>query len=154
MRSIASVCGVFWSSDFPVRRTLLGEIAGAQRLSRAMALESATNNATRMVGPALGGVLIGTLGLLGVYLVGALLYAICVLMIVRLPYRSASAKTALNEDANIYLVVDEGGRTIGTGSRQVCEVLAKLSSRSNATTSTRTLPTTLERENIRSAIKV
>ena len=86
--------GVFWSSDFPVRRTMLGEIAGAERLSRAMALESATNNATRMLGPALGGVLIATLGLLGVYLVGAVLYAICVLLIVRLPDRSASAKAA------------------------------------------------------------
>ena len=51
---------------------MLGEIAGAPRLSRAMALESATSNATRMVGPALGGVLMETLGLPGVYLVGAL----------------------------------------------------------------------------------
>ena len=86
--------GVFWSSEFPVRRTMLGEIAGAERLSRAMALESATNNATRMVGPALGGVLIGTIGLYGIYLVGAVLYAICALLIVRLAYRSASARAA------------------------------------------------------------
>jgi MFS family permease len=49
--------GMFWSTEFPVRRTLLGEIAGPARLSRAMALESATGNATRMVGPVLGGVL-------------------------------------------------------------------------------------------------
>lgn len=67
---------------------------------------------------------------------------------------SKAKVVALSEDANIYLVVDEGGRTIGTGSREVCEVLAKLSSRSNASTSTRTFPTTMERENIRSAIKV
>ena len=86
--------GAFWSSEFPVRRTMLGEIAGAQRLSHAMALELATSNATRMVGPALGGVLIGTIGLAGVYLVGAVLYAISALLIVRLAYRSASAKAA------------------------------------------------------------
>jgi MFS family permease len=86
--------GVFWSSEFPVRRTMLGEIAGAERLSRAMALESATNNATRMVGPALGGILIGTIGLYSVYLVGAVLYAICALLIVRLAYQSASVRAA------------------------------------------------------------
>ena len=45
---------------------------GPPRLSRAMALELATSNATRMVGPALGGVLMETLGLAGVYLLGAL----------------------------------------------------------------------------------
>ena len=66
--------GMFWSTEFPVRRTMLGEIAGPARLSRAMALESATSNATRMVGPALGGVLIEATGLYGVYLLGALLY--------------------------------------------------------------------------------
>ncbi|HSA81527.1 MAG TPA: MFS transporter [Geminicoccaceae bacterium] len=86
--------GVFWSSDFPVRRTMLGEIAGTERLSRAMALESATNNATRMIGPALGGLLIATLGLYGVYLVGTILYAICVLLIFGLAYRPASARAA------------------------------------------------------------
>jgi MFS family permease len=84
--------GVFWSTDFPVRRTMLGEIAGGARLSRAMALESATNNATRMMGPILGGLLIGTMGLYGVYLVGAFLYAVCALLIARLAYRSASAR--------------------------------------------------------------
>jgi MFS family permease len=84
--------GVFWALEFPVRRTMLGEIAGSERLSRAMALESATSNATRMVGPLLGGVLIGAIGLSGVYLVGAVLHAICALLIVRLAYRPAGAK--------------------------------------------------------------
>jgi MFS family permease len=40
--------GMFWASEFPVRRIMLGEIAGPERLSRAMAFESATSNATRM----------------------------------------------------------------------------------------------------------
>jgi len=53
----ASAClnGVFWAAEFPIRRTMLGEIAGQARLGPAMALESSTSNATRMVGPALGG---------------------------------------------------------------------------------------------------
>ena len=54
--------GVYWSAELPVRRTMLGEIAGPARLSRAMALEFATGNATRMVGPALGGCTDGDAG--------------------------------------------------------------------------------------------
>jgi MFS family permease len=86
--------GMFWSTEFPVRRTLLGEIAGPARLSRAMALESATGNATRMVGPVLGGVLMETLGLAGVYVLSALLYGLCALMLLRLAYRTAGGPPA------------------------------------------------------------
>ena len=84
--------GIFWSSELPVRRTMLGEIAGAARLSRAMALESATSNATRMVGPVLGGVLMETLGLTGVYLIGVLVHAACALILLRLAYHAAGIK--------------------------------------------------------------
>jgi len=79
--------GIFWSTEFPVRRTMLGEIAGGARLSRAMALESATSNATRMIGPALGGLLIETGGLSGVYVLGAILYAASALLVARIAYR-------------------------------------------------------------------
>ena len=83
--------GMFWASEFPVRRIMLGEIAGVERLSRAMALESATSNATRMIGPALGGVLIQTIGLWGVYALGAILYLACAALILPVAYRSAGA---------------------------------------------------------------
>ena len=83
--------GMFWASEFPVRRIMLGEIAGVGRLSRAMALESATSNATRMLGPALGGVLIQATGLYGVYALGALLYLACAALVLPIAYRSVSA---------------------------------------------------------------
>ena len=83
--------GMFWASEFPVRRIMLGEIAGVERLSRAMALESATSNATRMIGPALGGVLIQTIGLWSVYALGAILYLACAALILPVAYRSAGA---------------------------------------------------------------
>ena len=88
--------GMFWASEFPVRRIMLGEIAGAVRLSRAMALESATSNATRMVGPALGGVLIATIGLYGVFALGAVLYLACVVLVlpIELPIGSGRAARA------------------------------------------------------------
>lgn len=72
----AALSGIFWSGEFPVRRTMLGEVAGLGRLSAAMGLDSATNNFTRMLGPLLGGTLLTTLGLEGAYALGVLLYAI------------------------------------------------------------------------------
>ena len=71
----AVLSGVFWSGEFPVRRTMLGEVAGLGRLSAAMGLDSATNNFTRMLGPLLGGALLTALGLEGAYAIGILLYA-------------------------------------------------------------------------------
>ena len=78
----AVLSGIFTSGEFPVRRTMLGEVAGLGRISAAMGLDSATNNATRMLGPLLGGILLAALGLGGVYALSAVLYAIafaCVL---------------------------------------------------------------------------
>jgi MFS family permease len=82
------VNGMFWAAEFPVRRIMLGEIAGAGRLSRAMALEAATSNATRMLGPVLGGLLLQLIGLYGVYALGAALYLTCALMALPVAYRS------------------------------------------------------------------
>jgi MFS family permease len=98
--------GMFWASEFPVRRIMLGEIAGAGRLSRAMALESATSNATRMLGPALGGVLMETTGLSGVYALGALLYLACASLVLPIAYRSAGAAGS----ASLLAMLQDGWR--------------------------------------------
>jgi MFS family permease len=81
--------GVLFAADFPIRRIMIGEIAGVDRLSQAMALESATGNATRMVGPAIGGLLLETLGLPGVYLLGAVLYLVCIGLLLRVRVRAS-----------------------------------------------------------------
>jgi MFS family permease len=99
--------GMFWASEFPVRRIMLGEIAGVERLSRAMALESATSNATRMIGPALGGVLIQTIGLWGVYALGAILYVACAVLVLPVAYRSAGAAGTA---ASLLALLREGWR--------------------------------------------
>jgi MFS family permease len=111
--------GMFWASEFPVRRIMLGEIAGVERLSRAMALESATSNATRMIGPALGGVLIQAIGLWGVYALGALLYLACAVLVLPVAYRSAGAGGA----ASLLAMLREGWR-FARGERLVVGALA------------------------------
>lgn len=86
----AVVNGFLFSADFAIRRMLLGEVAGMRRLGAAMGLDSATNNATRMVGPLLGGVVYQAVGLEGTYLVGFVLSALAALMIARLSVDSSA----------------------------------------------------------------
>ncbi len=62
--------GVFWSFELPVRRTMVGDIAGSLRLPRAMGLESATNSITRALGPLAGGALYDTVGIQGAFGLG------------------------------------------------------------------------------------
>ncbi len=70
------VSGIYWASDMPFRRKMIGEIAGEARLARAMAFDYATSNGTRMIGPLIGGVLYQTIGMGGVFALGIVLYAI------------------------------------------------------------------------------
>ena len=72
----AFVNGSYTATDYPTRRTMIGEIAGAERIGVAMAFDSLTNNGTRMLGPALGGLLLATTGLQGVYFLGMTLFAV------------------------------------------------------------------------------
>jgi len=73
--------GILWTADFPIRRTLLADIAGQERISQAMALDSATNHVTRLLGAGLGGLLLGAVGLEGAYLLGAAIYTVVVLLL-------------------------------------------------------------------------
>jgi MFS family permease len=91
----ALLSGLLWSAEFPVRRTLLGEIAGHGRLGQAMALDSATSNATRMVGPALGGLVLDRLGIEGAMLLAALLYGLAFVIVWPLAAPARSAAGAL-----------------------------------------------------------
>src|SRR3546814_4498944 len=76
----AFVNGLCWSTDLPVRRTILGESVGADRLGPAMSMDSASNDATRMIGPLAGGALYAAVGLEGAYTVAALFYGVSALV--------------------------------------------------------------------------
>ena len=87
----AFLSGIVWTQEFPVRRTMLGEIAGTSGVGAAMSLDSATTNGTRMLGPALGGLLYESIGLSAAYLLGTALYALSVLLVLSLKYASSAA---------------------------------------------------------------
>ena len=72
--------GVVWTTDMPVRRRLIGDIAGSQRIAAGMSLDSATSNAMRLIGPLFGGLLYQWLGLAGAFGLAAALYALCLIL--------------------------------------------------------------------------
>ena len=80
--------GIFWATDMPVRRRLLGDLSGGA-LSMAMSLDAATGNATRMLGPLLGGITLQFMGVFGVFFFSGVVYAICLVMVIltRVPGR-------------------------------------------------------------------
>src|SRR5439155_22346593 len=56
------ITGITWPTDNPVRRTMIGEVVGHERMSAAMSIDVGANNASRMLGPIVGGVLLATGG--------------------------------------------------------------------------------------------
>lgn len=85
----AFLSGLAWSTEHPVRRVLSGEIAGRERLGPAMAMESASNNATRLLGPLLGGLAYEAAGLVGAYFTSVGLLAASLTLLALLRRRSA-----------------------------------------------------------------
>ncbi|WP_170979572.1 MFS transporter [Roseomonas sp. HF4] len=77
--------GVAWASDNPVRRAMLGQVAGPARMGAAMSIDVGTNNASRMAGPALGGALLATAGLEGAFLLSVVVYLPGLVAVLRLP---------------------------------------------------------------------
>ena len=81
------VAGTAWAGELSVRRRMIGEVAGRERIAQGLALDSVTNSFTRMFGPIAGGVTLQTLGLEGVYLLSVALQALGLLMVAGLVYR-------------------------------------------------------------------
>lgn len=107
--------GSCWALDYPVRRTLIGEFAGAERLGAGISLDSATNNITRMIGPFAGGVIYGLVGLKGAFLVSGLSNLACVLIGLTLVLDHAKAKTVVLP----YFEMLKQGLNIVRGSREL-----------------------------------
>ena len=74
--SFINGCG--WATDNPLRRVMIGEVMGRDRMATAMALDVGASNASRMVGPAAGGLLLAGVGIEGAFLLSVAMYATAV----------------------------------------------------------------------------
>lgn len=75
---------------FPTRHAIIPALVEKKDLGNAIALNAAGQNATRVFGPSLAGLLIATVGLTGTFVVAAALQIIALLSTMRLP-RAAEA---------------------------------------------------------------
>lgn len=101
--------GIVFSTDLPVRRVVLGELAGPQRVGIAMGLDLVTRSSTRMVAPIAGGVLLAAWGLQGTYFLAAALYAISFLGVLSLRY---TAEVQTRPVGNVFSNILDGVRYI------------------------------------------
>lgn len=85
------VRGITFAFDSPARSSLIGDLVPRSDLTNAVALHSAVFNASRMVGPAIAGVIIGLSGAPFVLWLNATAYAIVLwtLFKMRVPARAA-----------------------------------------------------------------
>lgn len=72
--ALALLLGVANAFEIPTRQSFFVELVGERDLTNAIALNSSAFNATRMVGPAVAGSLIGSVGLAVCFYVNALSY--------------------------------------------------------------------------------
>ena len=71
--SFINGCG--WATDNPLRRTIMGEVMGRDRMATAMALDVGAGNSSRMVGPTIGGLLLAGIGIEGAFVLSVAMYA-------------------------------------------------------------------------------
>jgi MFS family permease len=69
---IAAVAGTVMSFELPAAQAFVSELVDRDDLPQALALNSASFNATRTVGPAVAGVVIGALGTAAAFLINAM----------------------------------------------------------------------------------
>lgn len=89
------ISGTMWSTEMPTRRRMVGEAAGPARIVPAIALDSMTGAATRMIGPLLGGVTFELLGMAGAYGISSAVQFICGLAILGFAYTQETRPLAL-----------------------------------------------------------
>ncbi len=90
---LASAYGTVMSFIFPTRTTIVPSLVQRVDLANAVALNAAGQNATRVVGPSLAGILIAAIGVSGTFAVAAAMQILALYSTSRLP-ATASEETA------------------------------------------------------------
>jgi MFS family permease len=83
----AFLTGTVMASEFPVRRTMIGEVVDPARVGRAISLESGTSAGSRILGPVVGGTFFATIGPEGGFLFGILMYGVAFLVALSMQYQ-------------------------------------------------------------------
>jgi MFS family permease len=115
LASFVNGCG--WATDNPVRRMMMGEVVGREHMGTAMSLDVGANNASRMVGPTVGGILLASIGIEGAFLLSVAMYAGAIVAAVTVRTRippSPGASAVLARISEGLRIVRGDKRLIGT----------------------------------------
>ena len=85
------VSGVCWAADNPVRRMMIGEAVGLDRMGQAISIDIGINNASRVLGPMLAGLLFAQHGMSSVLWLGVSLYALSLIAALGMGRRGSRA---------------------------------------------------------------
>jgi MFS family permease len=108
---LALLLGVANSIDMPTRQAFVVELVGGDDLPNAIALNSSLFNAARLVGPALAGLLIGSIGIAGCFFLnGVSFLAVIVGLLLIRP--SAQKHHRLRSFRQVWLNLREGFRYV------------------------------------------
>jgi MFS family permease len=112
------VNGIAWTTDNPVRRTMIGEVVGSDGMSAAMSIDVGANNASRVLGPTIGGVLLATVGITGAFALGVACYLIALAAVLRVRHRNrippSGSAGVLEHMIEGFMLVRRDRRLVGT----------------------------------------
>jgi len=83
----AFINGICWTADNPVRRVMLGDVVGIDRVGSAISFDAGANNVSRIMGPVLAGTLLSYFDIEGVFWFGLLLYCVSGWVVIQMSKR-------------------------------------------------------------------
>ncbi|HUS14768.1 MAG TPA: MFS transporter [Chloroflexia bacterium] len=120
---LAALLGVANAIDMPTRQAFVVELVGKEDLMNSIALNSTVFNAARIVGPAIAGLLIATVGVTGCFFLNGVSFVAVIagLLMMRAPFFTRRPEPAKEADAESFL------HSIGAGFRYIWATPAVLS---------------------------
>ena len=104
--TLAFINGITWVVDLAVRRRVLAENIKKNLLSSSLAMETLSNNATRLIGPLCAGSLYAFVGLSGIFCIQLLMYIFALGLIFRFK-DNTNNKKSLNSSNKIVSNIKE-----------------------------------------------
>ena len=87
------VNGICLATDNPVRRLMIGNVVGPDRIGSAISIDVAISNASRVLGPLLAGTLLARYGIASVFWLGVVLYGASLVAALRIGGRRGPLAT-------------------------------------------------------------
>jgi MFS family permease len=113
--ALAALLGLAQAFDIPARQSFFTELVGREDLPSAIALNASAFNATRLVGPAAAGLLIGAFGVAACFLFNGVSYLAVLVALIAM--QGTPGRRAVAPPASAWANIREGLRYVGSENR-------------------------------------